>query len=187
MMMREFENMQDLYRTSLVRMYYVRSDKQKNTPRPFLELRVFVYHKTKMLGGVSDKLVKEMYRVLDYLEWTFDNIVKSVLDGSVWQRTDGFENESIDADEVADDMKRAGHKEVKPNELYRYAVFYKANGSLNQLGESYIRAKEQDRESYAKLTKVSDEKLEQFVKTGKAYWRMISFEQYLRIKSKLGL
>lgn len=179
--------MADLFRTSLVRMYYVRSDKQKNTPRPFLELRVFVYHNRKLLQNESDKLIKEMYRVLDYLEWTFDNIVKSVLDGSVWQRTDGFENESIDEDEVADDMARAGQKNVKLGELYRYAVFYKANGSLNQLGEKYIMSKENDRESYAKMTKVSDEKLEMFIKSGKAYWRMISFDQYMRLKKRLGL
>lgn len=177
----------DLFRTSLVRMYYVRSDKQKNTPRPFLELRVFIYHDKKLLDFQSDKLVKEMYAVLDYLEWTFDNIVKSVLDGSVRQRTDGFENESIDEDEVVDDMKRAGYKEVKLNELYRYAVFYKKNGTLTELGESYIEMKEKERESYTKMSKVSDEKLEMYIKSGNAYWRLISFEQYVRLKKRLGL
>jgi hypothetical protein len=169
-------------------MYYVTTEKQKNTPKPFLELRIFAYFERKLSEAEIDKIIKLMYSKLEYLEWIMMNLVTAVLNGTVYQETDGFENEQIDEDEAKKEFESLGLREGKFfEEIYRQVLFYKRDGRFIYKGEDYILALQIEREASWKLNKVSDENLMDNIKQKKAWWNHISFDQYLRLKKRLGV
>jgi hypothetical protein len=169
-------------------MYYVVSEKQKYTPKPFIELRIFVYFQRKLSEAEVSKIIKLMYSKLEYLEWVMVNIVTAVLNGTVYQETDGFENEEIDEDEAKKEFESLGLRAGKLfEEIYRQVLFYKKNGGFVYKGEDYILALQIEREASWKLNKISDDNLFDFIKQKKAWWNHISFDQYLRMKKRIGI
>lgn len=142
-----------VWRISLVKMLYSKSNRiRKGTPNPFVEIRAFIFSKTKPTIR-EEKIYKRGFEaVINNTENLFVSIVEAkrqdALDDPEWSdleeemiraeypktqpivdmEIDGFEVEEVDIDEVTKFFK--GEK-LEFDEIYRYVAFYNPDGTIS--------------------------------------------------------
>ena len=177
------------YRMMVNRMYYVREEKQKYTPKPFFEIRVLTYLNRKPTEHEQKTFYEKAVKIANIVEWSFDNIVMAVLKQSIKIDIEGLEVEPVDADEFTRDLRLSGAESAKLNEVYVYCGFHKKDGKTNWLGQETIRHnfnKKTVSQKTFRITDASDEQVAKYIAAGKAWWTAITLDQYLRLKKRLG-
>jgi len=138
-----------IYRVSLVKMLFSKYVK-RGTPSPFVEMRAFIFSKTKPTMREEILYRKGLEAVINNTENLFVSIVdakkQNLLDSPEWssietqgidtetpptQRVvmeiDGFEVEEVDIDEVSKYYKS---EKMEFDEIYRYVAFFDQNGEI---------------------------------------------------------
>lgn len=173
-----------VYRYSYVRMFYSYEDANKGyTPSPFAEFRIFLISKNKIFN--SKKIFEVMKDGIEFMEWIFISMMVAVLQKKVYWEIMGKEEQYIDNDEAILDLNSTGIRYPKPDQFYRYVRFIKQQGEDKEFNEADIRKIEIARMKIPKLTLVTLKDLSQYVEQNKAFWKKISFKQYLYLKKYL--
>lgn len=137
-----------IYRISLVHMYYGLPPSER-TPKPFAELRVFVFKDHPLSLIEINTLKKGLRAILERLAVSIQSINIASLQGKVSVEEDqevkmfggkiiteihGFEIEEVDYDEVAKYFKSYFVYETTPtiplDEPFRYVAFYDHNQEI---------------------------------------------------------
>ncbi len=142
---------QTIWRISLVKMLYSKPNrKRRGTPDPFVEIRAFIFSRTKPTVKEEMLYRKGLDAVINNTENLFTSIVdakrQDALDDPEWgdlttegistetpttprveMEIDGYEVEEIDLDEVSQYYK--GDKMIF-DEIYRYVSFREPDGSI---------------------------------------------------------
>jgi hypothetical protein len=114
------------FRNSLIRQYFSVTERQKITPKPFCDFRVFIISTVPLPLFPYD----QFKQILDKLEYTFGSVRfareggKKQLGTTIFFIEGREPNEPIDADESRKLLEATGIRAVL-NELYRQAIFWK--------------------------------------------------------------
>lgn len=191
--------MASFYRMLASRMYYTRIEKGKHTPKPFFEIRVLVYLNRKPTENEGQKFMETASKMIDVIEWAFDNIVIAILKQSVLIDIESLEIESVDVDEFVRDLtnsfKDSKGGDAKLNEIYYYVGFHKVDRNTGETkpfwkGRDYIDRAYKDKVEAQRIfteLRLEDENIVGYIMNNKfQYWSRISYKQFRRLKKKLG-
>jgi len=153
-----------IFRISLVKMLYSKPSRiRRGTPNPFVEIRAFIFSKTKPTFREEMLYKKGLEAVINNTENLFSSIVEAkkqdALDDSEWKdletepvsteypatprvemEIDGYEIEEVDIDEVSDWFAKNNIPDkLEFDSIYRYVAFFNPDGTIEyEYGEPEI-------------------------------------------------